>query len=78
MGPSTFFLARIPRAEGWPTAKVEDKASWLEIARNAAKAVRGLEIWGAKFHGSLAQLVERLFYTEDVGGSNPSGATMLP
>ena len=28
--------------------------------------------------GSLAQLVERFVYTEDVGGSSPSRPTMIP
>jgi hypothetical protein len=28
--------------------------------------------------GRLAQLVERLVYTEDVGGSSPSSPTILP
>lgn len=31
----------------------------------------------AKYNGSLAQLVERFLYTEDVGGSSPSGTTMF-
>jgi hypothetical protein len=30
----------------------------------------------SEFFGRLAQLVERFFYTEDVGGSSPSAPTI--
>ena len=37
---------------------------------------RGDAHYDGRAHGLLAQLVERLVYTEDVGGSSPSGPTL--
>lgn len=41
------------------------------------KVISSILIGSTKFPGSLAQLVERLVYIQDVGGSSPSGPTNL-
>ena len=45
-------------------------------APNASCAPQTL--WIESAHGLLAQLVERLVYTENVGGSSPSRPTIPP
>jgi hypothetical protein len=39
--------------------------------------VVGIVLWAAATRGRLAQLVERLVYTEKVGGSRPSSPTIF-
>ena len=58
-----------------PSALRRDLFIWrLTIAgkRPNQSAIRGAKWFG----GRLAQLVERLVYTEDVGGSSPSSPTI--
>jgi hypothetical protein len=77
LGRYLTFLSRVASKRGGPALKLlEHNARHYRCRPGAPLRDRGRRRYISP-RGRLAQLVERLLYTQDVGGSNPSPPTSL-